>query len=46
MATILSGRCIGSGDDLGPFRVAFGRMNWVGVDGRLTGPLFSLRILA
>jgi hypothetical protein len=32
--------CIGSGDDLGPFRIGFGRVDWVGVDGRLTGPFF------
>jgi len=40
-------RCIESGDDLVPFCVDFGRVDWVGVDGRLTGPLFfSLRSLA
>jgi hypothetical protein len=31
--------CIGSGDDLAPFRAGFGRANWVGADGRLTGHL-------
>lgn len=29
-------------DDLNPFRgLAFGRMDWVGVDGRLTGVFFT-----
>lgn len=36
--------CIESGDDLDPVGgLAFGRAGWVGVDGRLTGYLFSLR---
>ena len=32
--------CIESGDDLGPFRFDLGRVDWVVVDGRLTGPFF------
>ena len=32
--------CIESGDDLGPLRFRFGGVDWVGVDGRLTGPFF------
>ena len=34
--------CIERCDDLGPFCVGFGRVDWVGVDGRLTGYFFSL----
>ena len=33
-------QCIGSGDDLDPFLVGFGRWDWVGVDGCLTGIFF------
>ncbi len=36
--------CIESGDDLGPFRIGFGRVEWVGVDGRLTGPFFFIAV--
>ena len=32
--------CIESGDDLGPFCIGFGRVNWVGGDGSLMGPFF------
>lgn len=32
--------CIESGDDLGPLRFRFGGVDWVGVDGRLTGHFF------
>jgi hypothetical protein len=32
--------CIESGDDLGPFFIGFGRVNWVGGDGSLMGPFF------
>jgi hypothetical protein len=32
--------CIESGDDLGPFCFDFGLVDWVGVDGRLTGVFF------
>jgi len=47
MAVRFRAHCIESGDDLGPFCVGFGRVDWVGVDGRLTGPFFfSLRSLA
>lgn len=35
-----SGSCIESGDDLSLLRIGFGRLDWVGVDGRLTGPFF------
>src|SRR4030081_1423092 len=35
--------CIESGDDLGPFWIGLGRVNWVGGDGSLMGPFFSLR---
>jgi hypothetical protein len=34
--------CIESGDDLGPLRLRFGGVDWVCVDGRLTGPFFFL----
>jgi hypothetical protein len=40
MAVLRKLHCIESGDDLGPVCVGFGRADWVGVDGRLTGPLF------
>jgi hypothetical protein len=46
MAVRFRAHCIESGDDLGPFCVGFGRVDWVGVDGRLTGTFFSLRSLA
>lgn len=36
----LAAYCIESGDDLGPFYVGFGRVDWVGVDGLLMGHLF------
>jgi hypothetical protein len=36
--------CIESGDDLGPLRLRFGGVDWVGVDGRLTGPFFFFSI--
>ena len=38
--------CIESGDDLAPFRAGFGRVNWVGADGRLTGLLFFFSLYA
>ncbi len=41
MAVLRKLHCIESGDDLGPVCVGFGRADWVGVDGRLTGPFFS-----
>lgn len=37
--------CTESGDDLDPFFIGFGRGEWVGVDGSLTGAFFSLRSL-
>jgi hypothetical protein len=37
--------CIERGDDLGPFCVGFGRVDWVGVDGRLTGPFFFIAVI-
>ena len=37
--------CIESGDDLGPLRFRFGGVDWVGVDGRLTGHFFFIAIL-
>jgi len=36
--------CIESGDDLGPFRLCFGKLAWVGVDGRLTDFLFFIAV--
>ena len=46
MAVRFRAHCIESGDDLGPFCVGFGRVDWVGVDGRLTGPFFHCALLA
>jgi len=46
MAVRFRAHCIESGDDLGPFCVGFGRVDWVGVDGRLTGPFFHCGLLA
>ena len=37
-------QCIGSGDDLDPFLVDFGRWDWVGVSGSLTGTFFHCAI--
>ena len=44
MAVRFRAHCIESGDDLGPFCVGFGRVDWVGVDGRLTGPFFFIAV--
>lgn len=44
MAVRFRVHCIESGDDLGPFCVGFGRVDWVGVDGRLTGPFFFIAV--
>ena len=46
MAVLRKRYCIESGDDLGPFCVGFGCVDWVGVDGRLTGPFFHCGLLA
>jgi hypothetical protein len=45
MAVRFRAHCIESGDDLGPFCVGFGRVDWVGVDGRLTGPVFFIAVI-
>jgi hypothetical protein len=45
MAVLRKLHCMESGDDLGPVCVGFGRADWVGVDGRLTGPFFFIAVI-